>query len=94
MFYTIFFWCAAHRLLEQSGEMLGILKTELVGYLADAFLSVLQMLLCHIHHFQLNVCLCRTACLLLYQVAKIAWRQAQFACAIFHGGQSVSLGLA
>lgn len=74
---------------EETDEVLRILEAEFGCHLCNAFFRMQQLFLCHIEHLQLDVFLCRFACLFLYQIAEIIGRKAHFIGEILYGRHSV-----
>ena len=89
-FFTKLSGRTAYILLEQTNEMLRILKTERIGNFAYIQLIVNQIAFRQFYYFLLYVLLRRLAGLLLDDIAEIARRQANLVGKEFHRGQTVA----
>jgi len=82
--------CDARRILEQTGEMVGVRETEFLGYLGHTHAAQEQPLGPHDDETA-DVVLGALVQRIAHDVAKVARRQAQFTRAILHAGQATPL---
>ena len=89
LFCSIFFWRHACELLEEAGEMLRVLESEVISNLCDAAALIHKHLLAEREHVLLNEDLCAHARLLPHEVAEIAWREACLVSKPRHGRETL-----
>ena len=92
--FSVFLWCHSRKFLEEAGEVLRILETEMVGNLRDALRRVEEQLFAQLEDMLLDVILRRHSRLLADEIAEIAGGETGLASEVGHRGQAATHGQA
>ena len=81
---SVFHRCTAGEFLEQAAEMLGVLETELVGYLADSLVAAEHLVFGQTDDLVLDMFLGCLPGFLFYQVPEIVRGKADLVCKVLY----------